>query len=131
MPGLMPGSWPRGAVGAAGYERWPECTPAAAQRSAGQVWRSRWRQRVLDLGGRALAGLDRAVHVAAPLGRGLGARPVQQAGRAAQRRPELGPGARREVRAVAAAGPRVGGPVVLGVVGPPGGGGPEVPGERG
>src|SRR6516162_1220532 len=81
--------------------------------------------------GGALAGLDRAVHVAAPLGRGFGAGPVQQARWPAQRGPELRPGAGREVRAVATAGPLLSGPVVLDVIGRLGRGGPEVPAERG
>src|SRR5437764_8035897 len=43
------------------------------------------------LGARALAGGHRAVHVAAPDGRGLGPRPVQSAERRPQRRAEPGP----------------------------------------
>src|SRR6478736_9835047 len=74
------------------------------------------RLQVSDLGRGTLAGADRAVHVAAPLGRGLGAGPVDAAHGRPEGGTELGPRARREVRAVAATGPLLPGPVVLDVV---------------
>src|SRR5690606_38657658 len=58
-----------------------------------------------DLGGRPLPTLDGAVDVAGPPLGGLGPRPVDAADRDPQRRPVDGPGARRQVGAVAAPGP--------------------------
>src|SRR6185437_4657315 len=66
-----------------------------------------------DLGGGPLPGTDRAVHVAAPGGSRLGARPVHQPGGLAQRVAVPGPHVRPEERAVAAAGPPLALPVEL------------------
>src|SRR5689334_15276454 len=63
------------------------------------------------LGGGAFAARERAVHVAIPYGGGLGSGPVDAADRLAQRGTELGPHARREVRAVTTSRPLLGRPV--------------------
>src|SRR5437867_3382674 len=69
-----------------------------------------------DLGRGALARLHRAVHVAAPLGGGLGTGPVNRADRLAQRVAVARPHAGCEVGAVAAARPLLLRPVELDVV---------------
>src|SRR5438094_4107243 len=69
-----------------------------------------------DLGGGPLARLHGAVHVAPPLGGGLGAGPVDRADRLAQRVAVAGPHAGREVGPVAAARPLLLRPVELDVV---------------
>ena len=63
-----------------------------------------------NVSGGTLARGHRAVHVAAPDGRGLGPGPVQRADRRPQRRAELGPGPGGQCAAVAAAGPFLVGP---------------------
>src|SRR5690606_33050713 len=68
------------------------------------------------LGGRPLPALDGAVDVAGPPLGGLGPGPVDAANGDPQRRPVDGPGARRQVGAVAAPGPGLGRPVPVDVV---------------
>src|SRR5436309_7167366 len=65
-----------------------------------------------DLGGGALARAHRAVHVAVPVRRRLGAGPVDRADRGAYRRAEVEQGARSEHRDRAAPRPLLGRPVL-------------------
>src|SRR3954451_23156198 len=69
-----------------------------------------------DLGRGPRAGLQRAVHVPDEDRRGLGAGPVDPTDRLPQRGPVLGPHTAREMRAVAAPGPDLLGPVELDVL---------------
>src|SRR5690606_40979739 len=77
------------------------------------------------LGRGALAGAHGALHVAVPPGRRLAAGPVHATDRGAQRRSHPSPLAGAEHRAVAAAGPGVGRPVLVAVGGPVADRGPE------
>ena len=68
------------------------------------------------LGRDPLARLQRTLHVSAPYRGGLGAGPVDAAGRLAQGRAARGPAARAEVRGRPAAGPLLFGPGLFGVL---------------
>src|SRR5690606_3297419 len=83
-----------------------------------------------DLGGCALPGPHRALHVVHPDRGGLGPRPVDAAERLPQHRAVPRPPARPEVAAEAAARPRLGRPVGLHVVRRPRGAFAEVPAEH-
>src|SRR4051794_7878288 len=91
-------------------------TAAAAAARAGRLTRMAGSDLAQDLGRRALTRAHRAVHVAVPVRRGLGAGPVDPSARPADRRAELHQRAGTEDAHRAAARPDLGDPAELEVV---------------